>query len=411
MRLPLLFIAALTLAACTPASSARTPAPTDSPRVVLISLDGFRADYIFRTEAKNLRALAARGVRAERMIPAFPSKTFPNHYTIVTGLTPEHHGIVANAMRDPVLGLFTTRDRAAQRDSSWWSGEPIWITAEKQGRRAAALFWPGSEAPIQGRRASWWTPYEHERPNDTRVRQVLQWLALPADSAPALIATYFSDTDDDGHTYGPDSPENARAIARVDSAIGAIVDGIAALGLTEQVNVVIVADHGMTLVDRTRVIVLDDYLDLSTVDVVDWTPVAAIAPKSGDEERVYAALNGKHPHLKVYRKGSVPARWHFNAHPRITPIVAVADEGWVITSRAMRARSEENGWSGGGAHGYDPELPSMGAIFVAAGPGIAKGKVVAPFRNVHVYSLLAELLRLTPAKTDGTLDSVRVILR
>ncbi len=386
-------------------------APTPPPRVLLISLDAFRWDYLDRPGAAHLRALAARGVRAERMIPAFPSKTFPNHYTLVTGLTPEHHGIVANAMRDSALGLFRTSDSVAQQDARWWGGEPIWRTAERQGRRAASLFWPGSEAPIGGARQAWWWRYDHDLPRDARVRQVIEWLALPADSAPAVITLYFSDADDAGHRFGTEAPQVDSAIARVDSAVGAIVRAIDSLGLREVVNLVVTADHGMADVAGDRVILLDDYLDLRTVDIVDWTPVAAIAPRDGDALRVYQALAGRHPHLQVYRKGEVPARYHFNAHPRITPIVAVADQGWVITDReSLRRRGGPAGVTGA-AHGYDPDLVSMGAVFIAAGPGVAEGRVVPPFRNVHVYELMAALLRLRPAPNDGSLDSVRAILR
>lgn len=402
---------ALAFAACTPRS---TPAPASrlTRHVVLISLDGFRADYMTRPAATRLRAIAARGVRAERMIPVFPSKTFPNHYSIVTGLTAEHHGIVANAMRDGVLGSFTLRDTSAQSEPRWWGGEPIWVTAESQGTRAASVSWPGSEAAIKGVRPTWWQHYDHDETAASKINKVMRFLQLPADSAPGIITLYFHDVDTDGHAYGPDAPETDAAIARVDSAVGAIDDGIARLGLRDQVTIVIVSDHGMAPVNGDRQIVLDDYLDVSTLDVIDWTPVGAVVPRDGNVERVYAALHGKHPHLQVYRKGSVPARWYFNDNPRITPLVLVADDGWTITSREfLRRRAERGTTRWGGAHGYDPELPSMGALFVAAGPGIAEGRVVAPFRNVHVYSLLTHLLGLRPAPTDGTLDSVRTVLR
>lgn len=392
-------------------ASARTGALAPrQQRVVLVAFDGFRADYVDRPGAVNLRRLAARGVRAERMIPAFPSKTFPNHYTIVTGLTPEHHGIVANVIRDPELGTFRTNDTLAIWEPRWWGGEPIWVTAEKQGRRAASYFWPGSEAAIGGVYPTWWNRYVHARPNDVRVRRVLEWLAMPVDSAPSLITLYFSDTDDAGHATGPYSARTDSAIARVDSALGAIMDGVDRLGLRETVNIIVVADHGMAPSSSERIIVLDDYVGEATVEIVDWTPVAAIAPRDGDAERVYRALKDRHPHLQVYRKGEVPARLHFNAHPRITPIVAIADEGWTIVSRATATRLA-TAPATGGQHGYDPELVSMGAVFVAAGPGIAEGRVVPPFRNVHVYSLMAHLLGLRPAPTDGSIDSVRALLR
>lgn len=402
---------ALAFTACTPRSTP-TPAPRLTRHVILISLDGFRADYMMRPAAVRLRAIAARGVRAERMIPVFPSKTFPNHYSIVTGLTAEHHGIVANAMRDALLGSFTLRDTIAQSEPRWWGGEPIWVTAESQGTRAASISWPGSEAAIKGVRPTWWQRYNHEESAASKIDKVMRFLQLPADSAPGIITLYFHDVDTDGHAYGPDAPETDAAIARVDSAVGAIEDGVARLGLRDRVTIVIVSDHGMAEVSGDRQIVLDDYLDVSTLDVIDWTPVGAVVPRDGNVERVYAALHGRHPHLQVYRRGEVPARWHFNDNSRITPLVLVADDGWTITSREfLRRRAERGTTRWGGAHGYDPELPSMGALFVAAGPGIAEGRVVAPFRNVHVYSLLTHLLGLRPASTDGTLDSVRTVLR
>ena len=410
-RFLLVALGLVALASCRP-SPRPVPAQRLARHVVLISLDGFRADYLQRPAAARLRALAARGVRAERMISVFPSKTFPNHYSIVTGLTAEHHGIVANVMRDSVLGRFTTRDTVAQSESRWWGGEPIWVTAESQGIRAASVSWPGSEAAIKGVRPTWWQRYWHEEPPASKIDKVMRLLELPPDSAPGLITLYFHNVDTDGHEYGPAAPETDVAIARVDSAVGAIEDGIARLGLRDHVTLIIVSDHGMAPVSGDRQIVLDDYIDVATIEMIDWSPVGALVPRDGDVERVYRALYGKHPHLQVYRKGEVPARFHFNDNPRITPIVLVADEGWSITSReSLRRRAERGTTRWGGAHGYDPELPSMGALFVAAGPGIAQGSVVAPFRNVHVYSLIAHLLGLTPARTDGSLDSVRVMLR
>jgi len=401
-RIVLLLLLTLT-AACAPANAQR--------RVVLISLDGFRADYLDRPEAVRMRALAAQGVRAEHLIGAFPTKTFPNHYTIVTGLYPGEHGIVANVVRDEQLGMFSNRDTLAQWEPRWWGGEPIWVTAERQGLRAASLSWPGSEAPIGGKRQTWWQRYDHEMPRDVRVRKILAWLAMPVDSAPAFITGYFHEMDDAGHNYGPNSPEVTLALVQIDSVVGALVDGIAALGLSDRVNLILVSDHGMAATSPDRVIVIDELADLRDVEIVDLNPVAAIAPRPADVERVYRDLVGAHPHLRVFRKGELPAAWHFNTHPRITPIVAVADEGWVIARPSQVARWRTQGWRGGGTHGYPPEAPSMGALFLAAGPGIARGRVVPPFENVHIYSLMAHLLGVRPAATSGSLDAVRRVLR
>lgn len=386
--------------------SASAERPTAAPpATVLISLDGFRADYITRPGAVELRALAARGVRAERLVPSFPSKTFPNHYTIVTGLYPEHHGIVANTMRDSTIGTtFTIGDTLIARDPRWWGGEPIWNTAERQGVRTAAFYWPGSDYAVNGRYPTYYRPYDGRVPNAARVQQVLEWLSMPAAQAPRFVTMYFSTTDDAGHSHGPDSPQVDSAIAHVDSLIGQLVRGLDARGLGGRVNLVIVSDHGMTPISADRVIHLDDHIDLNDVEVVDWMPVTAMTPKPGKLDAVFSALRTV-PHLQVWKRDSMPERYHYRESPRITPLVLLADEGWTISSRARIAR---NGSPKGGTHGYDNHLPSMGALFVAAGPDIQRGRVIAPVSNVHVYPLLARLLRVTPARSDGSADSLAI---
>jgi len=377
--------------------------------VLLVSLDGFRADYINRPAAVRLRQLAASGVRAERMVPAFPSKTFPNHYTIVTGLYPEHHGIIANSFYDAAIGRkFTVSDTAVTHDPRWWGGEPLWITVERQGKKSASFFWVGSDIKIGGRLPTWSRTYDGRVPNRTRVQTVLEWLSQPAGTGPSFVSTYFSDVDDAGHAYGPNAPQTDSAIARVDSLVGALADGISTLGLKGSVNLVVVSDHGMAALAADRVIYLDDYVDPSRMTVVDLSPVGSLVPAPSYATEAYRRLKGAHPHLQVYRKGELPARLHYNANARITPLVTIADEGWTLTTRAVAARL---GPPRGGAHGFDNLLPSMGALFVAAGPDFRTGAVVPPFQNIHVYSLLARLLGVTPAPNDGSPDSTRVLLR
>ncbi len=391
----------LVLVTCT-ASESLAPSQRQQA-VLLVSLDGFRWDYIDRPGAVELRKLAARGVRATRMTPVFPTKTFPNHYTMVTGLYPERHGIVANTMWDDVIGL--TFSSATRADPRWWGGEPLWVAAVKQGKRSACFFWPGSEVQIAGTHASYYRTYETAQPHAARVQQMLDWLALPGDSAPVFAAMYFGNADGAGHRVGPDGPAVDTAIARVDSAVGALVAGLAARGLADRVNLIVVADHGMTATSPDRQIFLDDYIDTTDVTVVDWSPVAAIIPKPGREDAVYQALHARHPQLAVYRKAEIPGRWHYRDHSRITPIIAVAGEGWVITKRAQALGGP------GGQHGYDDTLSSMGALFVAAGPAFRQGLVVEPFQNVHVYELIAKITGIRPAPNDGSLDSVRALLR
>ncbi|KPK05649.1 MAG: hypothetical protein AMS20_06040 [Gemmatimonas sp. SG8_28] len=390
--------------------SACTRMTTPTPPVILVGLDGFGWDFLEAAETPNLDALIARGVRAEWLVPIFPTKTFPNHYSIVTGLYAEQHGIVSNNMYDPDFGeRFSLGNRAAVQDGRWWEGEPVWVTAEKAGLIAAAFFWPGTEADIQGIRPTYWYPYVHRTPHDERVDQVLTWLDLPDGERPALITTYFADVDEAAHTFGVDAPETLAAIQAVDRAIGRLVRGLEQRGLDNRVNMVLVSDHGMASRSRDRVIFLDDLVDLADIEVIDWSPVAAMRPHAGREDEVYERLHGAHPNVQVYRKAEIPERWHYRDHRRIQPILAVADEGWVISTREYFA-THPTAYRGA-THGYDNTAQTMQATFIAVGPAFSRGIVVPPFQNIHVYELLCYLLEIEPAPNDGSLDSVRVLLR
>ena len=390
------------------AQHAAAPAADPRQSLLLISIDGFRWDYISRPGAVNLRALAAHGVRAERLVPSFPSLTFPNHYTIATGLYPDHHGIVSNAILDPSIGKFGIGNNPAVREPRWWGGEPIWVTAERQHERAAPFSWPGSEAPIGGAHASWWEKYDVAQPMADKVREVLALLALPPDSAPRLITEYFPQVDHEGHFFGPASMEVDAAIAHVDSAVGAIVDGISRMGLSSRWNIIVLADHGMTPLSAERTIYLDDYVSLDSMDVVEFGPTTSIAPKAGHERYVYDRLKSANPHLTVYHPSEIPARFHYGTNRRIPALVALAEEGWNVTThpRELAATTPHLG-----NHGFDNQLLSMGALFIASGPAFRSGVVVPPFQNIHVYDLMAHLLSLRPAPNDGSLDSTRMMLR
>jgi predicted AlkP superfamily pyrophosphatase or phosphodiesterase len=308
-------------------------------------------------------------------------------------------------MWDERIGrTFSLGDRDVMADPRWWGGEPLWITAERQGKRSASFFWPGSDVAIHATLPTYYRVYDGRVSNARRVAGVLDWLALPPDSAPAFVTLYMSDVDGAGHEYGPGTPQVDSAIARVDSAVGALAAGLAARGLDGRVNLVVVSDHGMAPTSFDRQIFLDDYLDLATVRVVDWSPVAAIIPAPGLEDEVYARLHGRHPRLAVYRRADLPPRWHYD-HERVTPIVAVADDGWHIASRARPLRRA------GGNHGYDDSLASMSALFIGVGPAFKRGAVAPPFRNIHLYELIARIIGVTPAPNDGSLDSVRALLR
>jgi predicted AlkP superfamily pyrophosphatase or phosphodiesterase len=393
----------------------RPPAPSGElkPTVILISFDGWRWDYHSRLFAPNLQRLITRGVHAENLIPSFPPKTFPNHYTIATGLYPGHHGIVANSIFDEDTGRLFTTDKAEEiRDPMWWGGEPIWVTVERAGQTAATMFWPGSEAPIRGVMPHYWMAYDVNYPGVRRVDQALQWLDLPPAERPTLITLYFSEVDRAGHAAGPDSDAVRDAVARLDGYVGRLLSGLDRRGLTDRVNIVIVSDHGMAAVSTDRVLVLDDYMSAADAVISDINPTVGLFPKPGREDAVYQALVTAHPRLRVYRRSETPDSWHYRDHPRIPPIIGVVDEGWQIMRRATRDAIREGRASpAGGQHGYDPAFMSMRGIFVAAGPAFRQGATVPAFENIHIYDVLAQVLGVTPAPNDGNPDIARSLLR
>src|SRR4051794_18059741 len=387
------------------AAPLQQPGPA-APIMILVSFDGWRWDYINRLPAPNVKALAARGVRARALIPSFPVLTFPNHYTIVTGLYPEHHGIVANTMRDPAMPERFSMSAETQKDARWWGGEPLWATAIRQGLRAATMLWPGSEA-IGGVRPTYAVPYDQRPARLERVRQVIAWLSLPEAERPAFVTLYFAEVDDAGHDFGPDSAELAAPVGELDEALGALIDGVHRLGLDDRASIVVVSDHGMTPTSYDRVIYLDALIDLDTVEVLEDGATLQLTPRDGDVDGLYRRLHGKHPRLAIYTRASVPARLHFNGNPRIPAIIGVPDVGWSVSSGQRLMEQELHV----GTHGYTPATPDMGALFVAAGPMLRRGVVVAAFENIHVYDLLCRLLRIAPAKNDGRAAVTRGFLR
>lgn len=402
----LLRLVGLTLLALGAARAAETPP------LILISLDGFRWDYLklHPAETPNLRRLAHDGVTAGGLIPVYPTNTFPNHYAIVTGLYPSHHGIINNVMFDPTLGeFFHYNQPASARDGRWWGGEPIWATAVKQGRRSACYFWPGSEAEIAGVRPTFFKAYDYSIPFAKRLDEVVGWLKLPPAERPALVTFYLEEANGVGHKSGPDSPQLAATLKLIDDAIGTFLARFAAEGLTA--NFVVVSDHGMTSCDSDRVVLLDDFVDLATTQIDFEETTAGLRPLPGnDVASIMRALEKLPPNAKAYRAGDLPARFHVDPkNPRVPPVWIVPAEGWQLMRRglfnAVRATFLK------GQHGYDPAFASMHGIFIAQGPAFKSGVEVEPFENVHIYNLLCAALGLKAAPNDGDDRLVKAALR
>lgn len=403
-------LSVLCLCACStvPASDPSVASGDAPATLLLVSLDGVRPDALGRGDTPTLDALARDGVQAW-MRPSYPSLTFPNHYTLVTGLRPDRHGLIHNAMHDPMLGDFRLSDRDAVGNSDWYAdGEPVWVTAERAGLPTATLSWPGSEAAVRGIRPTRWFPFDDTRSIEVRIDTVLGWLQEPPGTRPRLATLYFEQPDKAGHDHGPSSAAYRQAIREVDAALGRLVDTLRARGTLAQVNLVIVSDHGMADVPDGQVIAVESMATREEARIVSTGQVIGVVPNPGHEARVAARLLGAHAQYDCWRRETMPPRWAFGTHPRVPPIVCQMHPGWdAIPAEAIARRPARTR----GSHGYDPALPEMRAMFVAHGPAFRRGVVLDGFDNVDVYPLLTRLLGLTPAEHDGDPETLRPALR
>lgn len=416
---------ALTLAGCAHppmspvASVAATPvsqatAERRAPVVILVSIDGFRPDYLDRGVTPVLARLAGEGVTGP-MRPSFPSKTFPNHWTLVTGLVPDRHGIVANNIDDP--GGARPRFTMATDDPSWWSAaEPIWVTAEKAGVRTATMFWPGSNVAWGGVRDGGdhgsisggvrphdWQQFNQAVSGDQRVDAVIDWLRRPAATRPRLVTLYFDTVDTAGHASGPDSPTVNAALANVDRLIGRLVEGLAAL--EQPANLVIVSDHGMAATSSERVIPLDQVADPADYVLGESGPYAGLSAVAGHQAALERRLLASHPHMRCWRKERIPARFQYGANPLVPPYICLAQVGWTI------AKAKPSEPFAGGTHGYDNDAPAMRALFIGHGPAFRAGERIDLFDNTAVAPLLRTLLGLPTAPgLDGNVAPFRGVL-
>lgn len=380
--------------------------PDEPAPLLLVGIDGFKPSYLdtYEDQLPNLTEIADAGVRAESLKPVFPTHTFPNLYSIATGLYPENHGIISNTVYDPELDeTMSLSNSDTHGDEKWWGGEPIWVTAERQGMDAGTFFWVGSEAPFDGVRPTHWVEYDSSISHRDRVEEVVEWLT---DDDPVDFATlYFASPDGAGHEHGPDSSGVADTLRQLDNQIGRLTNRLESQGLwPDGINVLFVSDHGMTELDEDKVIFLDDIIDLSDVRVVDWTPVAMIRPHEGNADDVYDALEAAaddHAY-SVYRRDELPDRYRLADNDRVPEILVIADKPYTLTNRSYFA---QRGLRAGG-HGYDPNYDQMHGFFLGHGPDLPDKHQTAPLHLVDLYALMTYLLELEPADHDGSLERI-----
>ncbi|MFC6269258.1 alkaline phosphatase family protein [Frigoriflavimonas asaccharolytica] len=389
-----------------------TIAATKKPYVILISADGFRYDFAKKYNATNLLKLAESGVQGESMLPSFPSITFPNHYTIATGLYPAHHGLVDNYFYDyKRKETYAMSDKTKVRDGSWYGGIPLWSLAEKQGMIAASMFWVGSESDAGGKRPTYYYNYHEKFSPDDKVEKVINWLKLPEDKRPHFITLYFPEVDHDGHKFGPESPEAEQAVHVVDAAVGSLVAKVKELGL-ENMNFIFVSDHGMIKVAKEEAMDIPEILkDKSRFDYYNSQTLLRVFVKNPElvKETYKELKRSKNRNYKVYLDSNFPKRFHFSEkddlYDRIGQILLVPKAPNIFLEKGKKTSV--------GKHGYDSKkTPEMRATFYAFGPAFKNNLKIKPFENIHVYPLIAQILGLKITEpVDGNIKTLENTLK
>ncbi|XP_067098424.1 ectonucleotide pyrophosphatase/phosphodiesterase family member 5 [Osmerus mordax] len=373
-------------------------------KLLLLSFDGFRWDYINRVPTPNFNALMEEGVKVEKVENAYITKTFPNHYSLVTGLYAETHGIVANEMFDPVLNQSFSMETASMYDPRWWEeAVPIWETYQRAGGRSGAVMWPGSDVEIHGMYPSRYLPYNASVQFETRVEQIIEWFSGPEEEAVDFGVLYWEEPDESGHNLGPESSLMDVVIADIDDKLGFLRNELRKAGLYERINLVVTSDHGMTQLSTDKIVELDQYVPRELYTWVDKSPVVGILPKDGMFDEVYDKLVDANPNMMVYKKENIPDHFHYRHNVRIMPIIIEAKEGWTI----MQNKSGPFMW---GNHGYNNSLPSMQPVFVARGPAFRQNYVKTSMRSVDLYPLMCHILSLHALPNNGSLSRVQDLL-
>lgn len=379
---------------------------TDAPYLVILSMDAFRWDYPEIYHTPTLDSIAQHGTKVRSLQPSFPSKTFPNHYTIATGLYPKNHGIVQNLFSDPVLGEYRLSNREAVQNPAFYGGEPIWVSAEKQGIKSACYFWPGSEAPIKGYYPSIWKKFDASVPFEARADSVVSWLEKPVQQRPHLVMWYLEEPDAVSHKYGPESAKTRQTVESIDLLLAHFIEQINRLPIADSVNLVFTADHGMAAISEERSIALEQYINEEWIAAEKGSnPVYLIQPASAVyADSIQNALRAVSDYLDCWPKTEVPAALHYGNNPRIYDLVCAAKPGWSVYWESAQ-------FSNGGTHGYDPRVKDMHAVFYGIGPAFKTNYVHPSIENTNLYELFAAILHLSPAPNDGNFDQIKAMLR
>ncbi len=383
------------------------------PYVLLVSFDGFRWDYLNRGLTPNLNEIANNGVRALALKPVFPSKTFPNHLSIITGMYPENHGIIANHFENPFTGEVykVAKNSKSVKQSKWYLGEAFWTTAKRNNIITASYFWPGSELELDYRRPDYYKPYEHNKPYIARIDGVIDWLQLPQAERPHFITLYFHETDSYGHGYGPNSSEVNKAISLLDSMTGYLTSKLKEIGMIDSVNIIFVSDHGMTEISTEKTVNIEKILNGFKYKMGGEKPFVMIDPENkNDIELIYQTLKKHDNHFKVYKKEDLPEYFHYSRHPFISPIILIADLGWSLVNDKWLERFKRN--KSKGNHGYANYEMDMHGIFIASGPAFKKGLKTGTLQNIDIYPLLCKIFNIQPrSNIDGKLERIGFILK
>ncbi|XP_028295449.1 ectonucleotide pyrophosphatase/phosphodiesterase family member 5 [Gouania willdenowi] len=379
-------------------------AVNDPPQLLLVSFDGFRWDYVDRVPTPNFHSIMDEGVYVEKVENVYITKTFSNHYSLVTGLYSESHGIVGNEMYDPALNQSFSMETDSMYNSRWWEeAVPLWVTIQKAGGRSGAAMWPGSDVKIHGMYPSQYLPYNASLPFESRVEHIIEWFSAPKQEAVNFGVLYWEEPDESGHILGPQSPLMDGVIAGIDEKLGFLISELKKAGLYEKVNLIVTSDHGMAQLSPDKIIELDEYVSRDLYTWVDKSPVVGLIPNEGKLNEVYSLLADANPNMVAYKKEEIPERLHYQHNIRITPIILEAKEGWTI----MQNRT---GPFMLGNHGYDNALQSMQPVFVARGPAFRQNYVKPSMRSVDLYPLMCQILAISALPNNGSLSNVQDLL-